>query len=108
MNRKIRWISHEFDEIECVYEKADESTDIGKMMEQLEETALSEVERNCGTHIMPDEIRSLGDVNEETVIKVLAGYGFGSMNIDISTAAITIEMTVKIQHVLACTGMYYF
>ena len=36
MNRKIGWESYEFDEIELVYEKAEENESIGRLLEQLE------------------------------------------------------------------------
>ena len=47
MTRKISWESNVFDEIELVYEKAEENEKISDLLEQLEEKALSEARENC-------------------------------------------------------------
>ncbi len=110
MNRKINWKSHEFDEIELVYDKASSNDSIEKMLEQLETCALSEAKNNCGLlttdsgkHISPEQFDELSEIDKETVIKVLSGIGLGSISQDIQTATIFIRFTPKIQSVLACT-----
>ena len=110
MNRKIGWNSCVLDEIELVYEKADQEESIGKLMEQLEEKALSEVKENCGLlttdaggHITPEKFDGLSEIDKETVIKVLAGMGLESIGQDMKSATIFMRFSAGIQCVMACT-----
>lgn len=110
MNRKIGWNSCVLDEIELVYEKADQEESIGKLMEQLEEKALSEAKENCGLlttdaggHITPEKFDGLSEIDKETVIKVLAGMGLESIGQDMQSATIFMRFSAGIQCVMACT-----
>lgn len=110
MNRKIGWNSCVLDEIELVYEKADQEESIGKLMEQLEEKALSEAKENCGLlttdaggHITPEKFDGLSEIDKETVIKVLAGMGLESIGQDMKSATIFMRFSAGIQCVMACT-----
>ena len=48
MERKIRWSSGCFDEIELVYERAEKDKSAAAMLSELETMALSETVNNCG------------------------------------------------------------
>ena len=48
MNRKIAWRSMALDEIELVYEKAENDQNIAALLEQLESQALEEAKNNIG------------------------------------------------------------
>ncbi len=110
MNRKIRWNSNEFDEIELVYEKAESDESIGQMLEQLEIDALKEAKDNVsllttdfGNQLSSEQFDTLSEIDKETVIKALSGMGLGYFNTDLQAALIQIRFTSKIQKVMACT-----
>ena len=108
MNRKISWESCVLDEIELVYDKAEENAAIGKMMEQLEAQALAEAKSNCrliqaNIPLTPEKFDGLSDNDKETVIKVLAGAGLESLNQDMASATLKIRLSPKIPQVQACT-----
>ena len=110
MNRKIGWESYEFDEIELVYEKAEENESIGRLLEQLEIQALAEAKANCGLlmtdaggRISPEQFDNLEEEDKETVIKVLSGLGLGSVEQDLQKGIFHVWFTNKIQTVMACT-----
>ena len=108
MNRKISWESCVLDEIELVYDKAEENAAIGKMMEQLEAQALAEAKSNCrliqaNIPLTPEKFDGLSDNDKETVIKVLAGAGLESLNQDMASATLKIRLSPKITQVQACT-----
>ena len=108
MNRKISWESCVLDEIELVYDKAEENAAIGKMMEQLEAQALAEAKSNCGLiqaniPLTPEKFDGLSDNDKETVIKVLAGAGLESLSQDMPSATLKIRLSPKIPQVQACT-----
>ncbi len=108
MNRKISWNSYVLDEIELVYEKAEENEQIGRMMEQLEAQALAEAKSNCGLikadhPLTPAQFDGLSKNDKETVIKILAGAGLAAISQDIPTATLRIRLSSKIPQVQACT-----
>lgn len=49
MERKINWYSYCHDEIELVYDKANEDENIAVALMELETMALREAEESCGT-----------------------------------------------------------
>ena len=74
MNRKIEWRSMELDEIELVYEKAENNHNIETLLEQLETQALEEAKNNMGmlktdtgNVLKPEQFESLSDTDKETV-----------------------------------------
>ena len=55
MERKINWYSGCHDEIELVYDKADENENIAATLMELETMALQEAEESCGMLKMGDK-----------------------------------------------------
>ena len=110
MNRKIEWRSMELDEIELVYEKAENNHNIETLLEQLETQALEEAKNNIGmlktdtgNVLKPEQFESLSDTDKETVIKVLGNAGLSALNTDLQTATIIITLSPIITRVQACT-----
>ena len=110
MKRKISWDSYVFDEIELVYEKAENDDNIGRLLEQLEEKALVEAKENCGLlttaqggHITPEQFDALSVSHKEAVIRGLAGIGLADISQNMSKATIIVRLSPRIQSVMACT-----
>lgn len=113
MNRKIMWKSDSFDEIELVYEKAQTNSKIENSLEALEEKALEEAQLACsnggllaaqvGAVLTKEQFYAMSSINIETSIKMLSALGFGSLDIDISSAQIFITLTSRIQNCMGCT-----
>lgn len=110
MKRKIMWNSGVLEEIELVYEKASENERIGKLLEQLENQALTEAKNNVGmlktsggTTLSPDQFDALADGDKETVIKVLGDYGFAGGKTDIAAATIIFTLSPHVSQLQACT-----
>lgn len=110
MNRKIRWQSGVFDEIELVYEKAMAEEQLGELLEELEILALSEAKNICGVlaaktggSIAQVQFDGLSDNDKETVIRACADMGIGNVDMDIKSATIYICFTPAIQKLLGCT-----
>ena len=79
MNRKISWESGVLDEIKLVYEKAENNENIGKMLEQLEDRALSEIRESCGLlksekygKFTPEIIDGMSLSEKEQIITILS------------------------------------
>ncbi len=94
MNRSIRWETGVMDEIELIYEKAENNADIAAALERLEKQAIEEVE-NTGI--------AFSGAAGELAIKKLAAAGFGGIGRDMDKAVITIRLSYRIQNVMACT-----
>ena len=110
MNRKIEWRSMELDEIELVYEKAENNHTIETLLEQLETQALEEAKNNVcmlktdtGNILKPEQFEILSDTEKETVIKVLGNAGLSAVNTDLQTATIIFSFSPIITRVQACT-----
>lgn len=110
MNRKISWRSMELDEIELVYEKAEENSGISSLMEQLEIQALAEAKNNVsmlktdgGNFLTPEKFDGLSDIDKETVIKVLGNMGLSAQSTEMQTATIIVKFSPIIIKVQACT-----
>ena len=110
MNRTIAWKSMELDEIELVYEKAEENSGIASLMEQLEAQALTEAKNNVGMlktdggiSLSSEQFDNLSANDKETVIKVLGNAGISALNTEIQTAAIIVRLSSIITKVQACT-----
>ena len=109
MDRKIGWQSGVLDEINLVYEKANENEQIGKQLEDLEALALSEAKYNCGLktdsgeYITPEQFDGLSSFIKEKVITTLATVGLGSLSADIPSATLILRFTPMIPKVLGCT-----
>jgi len=81
MDRKISWITGCHDEIELVYEKAEQNESIGALLSELEQMALKEVEESCGflamnnKPITRDMVLSMSARDKETIMYHLSGVG---------------------------------
>ena len=114
MNRKIRWQSGVFDEIELVYEKAMAEEQLGELLEELEILALSEAKNICGVlaaktggSIAQVQFDGLSDNDKETVIRACADMGIGNVDMDIKSATIYICFTPAIQSFWAVQFLTY-
>lgn len=109
MNRRINWENPVFDEIECVYEKAQNDEQIGSMLELLEEKALAEAHDNCdlltigGKAVSPEAFDSFSDYDKEAIIGVMSGAGLKNFNADISAGTITVQCSHLFARLMACT-----
>ena len=106
MNRKIRWQSGVFDEIELVYKKAMAEERLEELLEKLEVLALSEAKilaAKTGGSIAQVQFDGLSDNDKETVIRACSDIGIGNVDMDIKSAMIYIRFTPVIQKVLGCT-----
>lgn len=109
MNRKINWENNVFDEIECIYEKAQQNKQIGMMIELLEESALAEARGNCdilkigGKDVTVEEFDRFSDWDKEAVIAVMARAGLSSFNADLGSSTIVVCLSHIITKVMACT-----
>ena len=109
MDRKIDWVTGRFDEIELVYDKAEENDSIGSQLEQLEEKALAEA-RACSPAIRteqgpltPEQFDALSESGKENVIWMLSNHGLAKLGMSREDLTITMEFSPVIQDVLACT-----
>ena len=81
MKRSIKWESGVFEEIECVYRKAEENVQAGKLLEQLEKQALYEVRCNIGRIragdelLTPEQFDELSEMDKEEIIRLLGENG---------------------------------
>lgn len=109
MERKISWGSGCLDEIELVYEKAEENEEIGNLLSEMEEAALQEA-RNCapmmkinGTYMTPERFDAMSGPNQEQIIEVLGRSGLSNLTAPLTEPIITIRLSDMIPHVMACT-----
>ena len=109
MERKINWYSGCHDEIELVYDKANENENIAATLMELETMALQEAEENCGMLKMGDKpitrdmFLQMSDQDKETVMYYLSGAGLQEFVPSITEGKITVTFSPHIQRVLGCT-----
>ncbi len=109
MERKINWYSGCHDEIELVYNKANNDDNIAAILSELEDMALKEAEENCGmlrmgeTPITREMFLKMNDRDKETVMYCLAGFGLQEFIPSMTEGKITVTFTPYIQSVLGCT-----
>lgn len=109
MERKINWYSCCHDEIELVYDKANEDENIAATLMELETMALQEAEESCGMLKMGDNpitremFLQMNDQDKETVMYYLSGAGLQEFVPSITEGKITVTFTPHIQRVLGCT-----
>jgi len=111
---KLAWNGGQFDEIELILEKGEKEAEIGKMLEEMESTALLEAETACsnggilaaevGNVLTPFQFECMSDINKETAIKMLAlkGYGKG-LSSDKTAYVITMEFSPLAKYTMAST-----
>jgi len=109
MDRKISWITGCHDEIELVYEKAEQNERIGMLLEELEQMALSEAEESCGLLLMNGKpitremVLAMPERDKEAVMYYLSGVGLAGFNSSFSEPKIAVRFSPHIQKVLGCT-----
>lgn len=109
MERKINWYSGCHDEIELVYDKANENESIAATLMELETMALQEAEESCGMLKMGDKpitremFLEMNEQNKETVMYYLSGAGLQEFVPSMTEGKITVTFTPHIQQVLGCT-----
>ena len=109
MERKINWYSYCHDEIELVYDKANEDENIAVALMELETMALREAEESCGLLKMGDKpitremILEMSEEDKEIVMYYLSSAGLQEFVPSITEAKITVTFTPHIQQVLGCT-----
>lgn len=98
----------ELDEIELVYEKAENNQLIANFLETLETQALEEAKMMIdgplkGSVLNPGQFDALPDTRKEKVMNVLGNGGIASFDIDMHTATVIIKLSSVINRVQACT-----
>lgn len=110
MNRKIKWVSGCFDEIELVYDKASQNESIAGILSELETGALAEARAYSdkividGRPITPQQFDVLPDQAKEHVMSTLSTMGLASFSSTISDPKIIVRLTPDIQKVRCCTA----
>lgn len=112
MERKINWISGYLDEIELVYDKAEENAEIAELLSEFEEGALAEAKMQCGAFkietdgkpVGPQQFDSVPDEIKETVIARLSDLGIGSFNAPLTKPTIEIYLSPAARLVFCCTA----
>lgn len=97
LERKIDWCSCYYDEIELVYEKANENETIASILSELETMALQEAEKYC------ESSHEISDRDKETIIYRLSEIGLQEFDTSIETGKITVTFSPYIQSVLGST-----
>ena len=110
MKRRIAWGTCALDEIELVYEKAEENTAIADQLEQLELQALNEAKANIGMFpsddhkiLLSEQFDALSDNDKEILIMLTGNKGLSGLQTDMETATIKIRLSSLIPMVQACT-----
>lgn len=109
MERKIKWYWGCHDEIELVYDKADNNDNIASILSELETMALEEAENNCGmlkmgdTPVARDMFVAMSEHDKELVMYHLARVGLQEFKLSVTEGKITVIFTPYIQMVLGCT-----
>lgn len=109
MERKINWYSDCHDEIELVYDKANENENIAAGLMELETMALREAEENCGMVKMDDKpithemFLEMSAPVKEMVMYHLSSAGLQEFVPSMTEGKITVTFTPHIQRVLGCT-----
>lgn len=105
MERKINWYSGCYDEIELVYDKANENEAIAATLMELETMALQETEKNCGMLKMGDNpitremFLQMSEQDKETVMYYLSGAGLQEFVPSMTEGKITVTFSPHIQRV---------
>ena len=109
MNRKIKWVSGCFDEIELVYEKAEKNELVAGILVELEDMALREGMDNCervkinGVPLTRQAYAALQEAQREQILCALSGMGLAEFEPSMTEPVITVTLSPMIQQVLGCT-----
>lgn len=109
MVRKIHWITGCHDEIELVYEKAEQNEKVGQLLSELEQMALTETEESCGLlsingePITREMVLNMSRHDKEVVMHSLARVGLAAFSPSMREPKIVVRFGPHIQSVLGCT-----
>ena len=109
MERKINCDSGCHDEIQLVYDKANDNENIAATLMELETMALQEAEESCGmlklgdTSITREMFLQMREQDKERVMYYLSGAGLQEFVPSMTEGKITVTFTPHIQRVLGCT-----
>lgn len=109
MERQINWNSGCYDEIELVYDKANENENIAAILSELETMALREAKENCKMLKMGDKFLTkemfldMSENEKEMVMYHLASVGLQEITPSMNDGKIIVTFTPHIQMVLGCT-----
>ena len=109
MERLINWTSGALDEIELVYEKAEQADETARdIVQKMEQTALSEAHACCpllrrgGAALSPEQFDRMDESEREQVIAALGNLGLAGLNTDLKEKKIVVRLSPYIQELLAC------
>ena len=109
MERLINWTSGALDEIELVYEKAEQANETARdIVQKMEQTALSEAHACCpllrrgGAALSPEQFDRMDESEREQVIAALGNLGLAGLNTDLKEKKIVVRLSPYIQELLAC------
>ena len=109
MERLINWTSGALDEIELVYEKAEQANETARdIVQKMEQTALSEAHACCpllrrgGAALSPKQFDRMDESEREQVIAALGNLGLAGLNTDLKEKKIVVRLSPYIQELLAC------
>ena len=114
MERKIRWCSGCYDEIELVYDKAKDNENIAAILSEWETMALSEAESHCGMFQMGDapvtreRFLAMSEQDQERMMCGLSQAGLQDFKTSMADGKITVTFSPQIQQVLGCTMFSVF
>lgn len=109
MDRKISWITGCHDEIELVYEKAEQNDNLGSLLSELEQIALNESVASCGflainnKPITPEMVMGMSEQDKELIMFHLSEVGLRGFNASMTEPKITVTFGPNIKQVLGCT-----
>lgn len=109
MDRKISWMTGCHDEIELIYEKAEQNEGIGTLLSELEQMALKEAEESCGLLSMNDEpitkemVMGMSWQDKEKIMYYLSGVGLEVFLPSMIEPKIEVAFGPYIKQVLGCT-----
>ena len=94
MNRQIKWESGCYDEIELIYEKAENDEEFARILKELEQRAISEARNYCkfvntgGEPLTTEKFDKLSLRQKERVIWRLGEGGIAKINASIDRKSV--------------------
>lgn len=109
MERKINWVSGCYSEIELVYERAESIKIADKILSELEEMALSEIEENCGAFMVNGKqltrkrYLKLSETSRELLMQRAGQIGVENFDASMLDGTVTVTLSPNIQRFLGCS-----
>lgn len=110
IGRQIQWYSGCFDELNSVYDRAEEKEITAKLLADLEAGALAEARLHSGMiriqdrPITPEQYDKLPDSVKEQLIAKLSNVGLASFSALLPESKIIVRLSTPIQQVRCCTA----